>query len=298
MPRAEPAAAAAVSGIQHRFEAIGAPWRIDTDEPLPGDVLVAIDERIERFDRTYSRFRADSLVSRIAAQAGEWLFPADAVPMFDLYRSLYDRTAGSVSPLVGARLENLGYDRTYSLTPSPHRVAVPSWDDTISWDGRRLTTARPVLLDVGAAGKGYLVDLVAGILRDAGIHSYTVDASGDLLHRAEHPLRIALEHPGDPTKAIGVYTLSSGALCASAPNRRAWGDGLHHIIDAVTGEPTSRVVATWAVASSALVADGIATGLFFAGAGAFADAWDFEYVRLFANGTAEYSRELHGELFT
>lgn len=298
MPRAEPAAATAVSGIQHRFEAIGAPWRIDTDEPVPGDVLAAIDERIERFDRTYSRFRADSLVSRIAAQAGEWLFPADAVPMFDLYRSLYDRTAGSVSPLVGARLENLGYDRAYSLTPSPHRVAVPSWDDTISWDGRRLTTARPVLLDVGAAGKGYLVDLVAGILRDAGIHSYTVDASGDLLHRGEHPLRIALEHPGDPTKAIGVYTLRSGALCASAPNRRAWGDGLHHIIDAVTGEPTSRVVATWAVASSALVADGIATGLFFAGAGAFTDAWDFEYVRLFANGTAEYSRELNGELFT
>ena len=35
------------------------------------------------------------------------------------------------------------------------------------------------------------------------------------------------------------------AIAASAANRRAWGDGLHHVLDAVTGEPVRGVVATW-----------------------------------------------------
>ncbi|HEX3678700.1 MAG TPA: hypothetical protein VHU90_03175, partial [Galbitalea sp.] len=73
------------------------------------------------------------------------------------------------SPLVGGRLENLGYDRDYTLRPHDEAVDVPVWDDIMRWDGTRLTTTAPVLVDVGAAGKGYLVDLVAGVLNDAGI---------------------------------------------------------------------------------------------------------------------------------
>lgn len=280
------------------FEAIGAPWRIDTPEPLEIALVDAIRDRIERFDGVYSRFRADSLVSRIAEQPGSWLFPPDAVPLFELYRTLYRLTAGAVNPLVGQRLENLGYDRAYSLRPQADRVAVPAWEDAVAWDGTTLTTYRPVLVDVGAAGKGYLVDLVVGVLRDAGIDEYVVDASGDLVHRGDTPLRVALEHPLDPTVAIGVYELSNGALCASAPGRRAWGEGLHHILDAVTGDPTSTVAATWAMASTGLVADGLATALFFASAAELAADFDFEYVRMFPNSAVEYSTQFSGELFT
>jgi thiamine biosynthesis lipoprotein len=281
-----------------QFEAIGAPWRIDTPEPLALDVVEAIHERIERFDRVYSRFRPDSLVSRIAATAGTWVFPPDAAPLFDLYKTLYEATDGAVNPLVGRRLENLGYDRAYSLRPAATRVSVPRWEDAIAWDGERLTTVTPVVLDVGAAGKGYLVDLVAEVLRDAGVDEYIVDASGDMLHRGDEPLRVALEHPFDPSLAIGVYELSNAALCASAPNRRAWGDGLHHIIDAVTGDPTVTVAATWAIAQTALVADGLATALFFASGSALEPDFDFEYVRMFPTSRVEVSRNFPGELFT
>ena len=81
--------------------------------------------------------------------------------------------------------------------------------------------------------------------------------------RGDASERIALEHPADPPKAIGVVELREGALCASASNRRSWGDGLHHVIDAVTGIPTADVIATWALAPDALHADGLATALFF-----------------------------------
>ncbi len=293
MPRADPLAPA-----EFAFEAIGAPWRITTPQQLDASVRDAIAVRLEQFDSVYSRFRADSLVTRIAAEPGRWMFPPDAAPLFSLYRTLYNATEGAMSPLVGGRLENLGYDRDYTLRPRDEAVDVPVWDDIMHWDGTTLTTTAPVLVDVGAAGKGYLVDLVATVLEEHGIDEYLIDASGDLKHRGETAVRVGLEHPFDPTQAIGICLLQNAALCASAPGRRSWGDGLHHILDATTGQPTTTVAATWALADSGLRADGLATALFFAAAPALSASFTFEYVRMFPDSRVEYSRSFPGELFT
>ena len=201
-----------------------------------------------------------------------------------------------MSPLVGNSLETLGYDSAYTLQPRGEARAVPPWDEAVAWDGSRLTALQPVIVDVGAAGKGYLVDLVAALLRKHGVGEYVVDASGDMLHRGAGSLRVGLEHPLDPTKAIGVYELRNRALCASATNRRSWGEGLHHIIDVATGLPTRRVIATWVVADTALLADGLATALFFAEE-AQLSRFDFQFVRMFANGHIEHSGTFDGELF-
>jgi len=283
------------------FDAIGTAWRIDTAEQIPDAVRTAITDRIERFDRDWSRFRDDSLVTRIARSPGRHRMPEDAPALLALYGELYRASSGRVSPLVGRALESLGYDAHYRLTPAATRAPVPSWDDALAWDGEYLTTASSVLLDVGAAGKGYLVDLVSGVLGDHGIPQHVVDAGGDLLTRGV-PLRVALEHPLDPTKAIGVVELSGGptdaALCASASNRRAWGDGVHHVLDAVTGEPTSQVIATWAIASTAAWADGAATALFFETDPDFFDRHRVATVRMFANGRVERTPTFAAELFT
>lgn len=282
------------------FEGIGTGWRIDTRESVPEEVRGVIEARIERFDRDWSRFRADSLVRRIAGESGRHRLPDDAPPLLELYSELYTATAGRVSPLVGRALESLGYDAGYRLTPTATRERVPAWEDAIAWDGTFLDTATPVLLDIGAAGKGYLVDLVSDLLTQHGILEHIVDASGDLITRGV-PMRVALEHPDDPTRAIGVVDLSGGpgdaALCASASNRRAWGDGLHHVLDAVTGQPTAGVVASWAIASDARTADGAATALFFETDPAFYRDHGVTTVRLFASGRVEASASFSGEVF-
>ena len=123
----------------------------------------------------------------------------------------------------------------------------PAWDDAVAWDGVALEVASPVVVDVGAAGKGYLVDLVSDLLAASGVAEHIVDASGDLRTR-NVPMRIALEHPLDPSKAVGVVDLPDGAFSASATTRRTWGPGLHHVLDAVTGRPTRSGLATWVVA--------------------------------------------------
>ncbi|MCY7413116.1 MAG: FAD:protein FMN transferase [Salinibacterium sp.] len=280
------------------FEAIGTHWQIDTVDPVEDTLRAAIADRVERYDRTWSRFRSDSLVSQIGERAGQWILPDEAGELFELYRGLYLATGGAMSPLVGRSLDAIGYDRGYSLRPSGSPVAAPTWDEAVAWDGEALTTLRPVSLDIGAAGKGHLVDLVGAVLGDSGHSQFVIDASGDIRHWGADLLRVGLEDPRDTTKAIGIARISNAAICSSATNRRQWGTGLHHVVDALTGLPTSTIVATWAIAPTALAADGLATALFFTDPARLSELFDFRWVRLDATGRVEFSPDFDGELFT
>ncbi|MHA5048897.1 FAD:protein FMN transferase [Streptomyces sp. SD15] len=167
-------------GSRFAFDAIGTHWQIDTDEPLSASLHSHILDRTRRFDATYSRFRPDSLVSRIAAaDGGRFEFPEDSINLFGLYDRLYTATEGAVDPLVGRELELLGYDPAYSLTPAPDEVRAAerargraSWGADVDRDGTTLVTRRPLVIDVGAAGKG----------RVAG-NSHTPDGFNDALEK-------------------------------------------------------------------------------------------------------------------
>jgi thiamine biosynthesis lipoprotein len=278
-----------------QFEAIGTQWSIETERPLDSVTKEKISRKIEAFDRAYSRFRDDSLVMKIAEKPGEYIFPDDSSELVKLYRALYDATDGAVSPLVGDTLSSLGYDKDYSLhggAPKP----VPEWDDVMQWDGPRVVTSQPVIIDFGAVGKGYLVDKVADVLESEGIADYVIDASGDIRTRGQKQV-VGLENPFDTTMVIGAVELQHASLCGSATNRRSWGNGLHHVIDGRTGEPTQTIVATWVVADSTALADGLATALFFADAAQLQTVGDFEFVRLYHDGHIEHSAGFVGELF-
>lgn len=142
------------------------------------------------------------------------------------------------------------------------------------------------------------MDLVAAAITGPSV----VDASGDILVTGGGS-RIALEHPYDARTAIGVVRVADEALCASASNRRAWGDGLHHVLDARTGLPVRTVVSTWAIAPTAMIADAVATALFFEGGPEYAHDRGAHWVRMLSDGRAEWSlgsRVARGEpeLFT
>lgn len=252
-----------------QFDGIGTLWTIDTPEPLALSVEARIQAAVGEFDYLWSRFRADSLVTALGREGGTIPVGHDGEAMLRLYSRMHTATAGAVNPLVGATLEHLGYDASYRLTPAPGAPApVPTWEGIFQGTTALLTVRRGTVLDVGAVGKGRLVDIVADILVRAGERIFTVDAGGDMRHAGPvaagaAPLRVALEHPYDTTRAVGVVGLRDGAIAASATNRRAWSDGLHHVIDARTGRPVEDVVATWAVARTAMLADAASTAAFF-----------------------------------
>lgn len=283
-----------------RFDAIGTRWEIETAAPLDERDRARVRALVSAFDATWSRFRGDSLVSALRSHGGTTaLTPdaaADAAAMLGAYRELSRATDTAVNPLIGAGLEALGYDRDVSLISGPAQAAPGEWERMLSWDGASLTLAGPGVVDVGALGKGRLVDLISEALAGAA-GRVTVDGSGDLRVRAG-AARVALEHPYDPTSAIGVVEVADAALCASAVTRRAWGDGLHHVLDGRTGLPVRTWAATWALADDALHADAAATALFFDGGPELADSWGVQWVRMSTDGRAERSAGFPGELFT
>lgn len=278
------------------FEAIGTQWAIETPAPLKAALKTALTTRIEEFDRAYSRFRTDSLVTKVAEQSGVFEFPQDSEALVGFYRTLYDVSDGKVTPLVGRALAQSGYDADYSFVRR-EVDDVPGWDEVMTWQGSRLEASRPVLLDFGAAGKGCLVDIVAELLEGSGVREYVIDASGDIRHRGGKIDYIGLENPYDASRVIGVMNLQNASLCASASNRRQWAGEMHHIFDPDLRSPTRAVVATWVRAENTMIADGLATALFFTDSERLREKWDFEYVCLYANGKITHSHEFMGELF-
>ncbi|WP_328469025.1 FAD:protein FMN transferase [Actinoplanes sp. NBC_00393] len=290
------------AGDPFRFTAIGTAWEIDSGRLLSEELRQEICALAEDFDQVWSRFRGDSLVTEIAHAegGGRFRFPARDAALFELYDRLVAATGGAVDPLVGRDLELLGYDARYSLTPDESALSGrrrrDSWLGDIRRDGTTIITDHPVVIDVGAAGKGYLVDLIAEALLDAGIGEFLVDGSGDLRHRGPEPVVVGLEHPTSPGRVIGTVQLRDRALCASAANRRTWGEGLHHVLDGRTRRPVSDVVATWALAADAATADGLATALFVSAPDCLR-SFEVTWVRMLADGRVQWSNDFDGELF-
>ncbi len=290
------------------FEAIGTHWRVHVFDDVSFEVnrlaqiFSDIQNRIGEFDQNYSRFRKTSLVLEMAEKAGVYELPADAERMFALYRKVYDATGGLVTPLIGQVLVDAGYDRDYTLRQKA--MTVPkAWDDVLAYDFPHVVLKEPVMLDFGAAGKGYLVDIVSELLEKNGITSYCVDAGGDMRHRStrNETFRVGLENPEQTNEAIGVATICNQSLCASAGNRRRWPGAhgmMHHIIDPRKLKSPEHILALWVTADTTILADILATALFFVSPETMLEHFDFEYLILNADHSVTSSPAFPAEIFT
>lgn len=291
-----------MDSVLWEFEAIGTHWRIQlpqSSDAAFSELKGAIIARIEQFDAAYSRFRSDSLVREMSEKVGEYVLPEDGKKLFDFYYDLYRATDGAVTPLIGQLISDAGYDASYSLQPK-ELSSVPAWDDVILYEFPKLTLKKPALIDVGAAGKGYLVDIVAELLESHGVENYIIDAGGDFrIHTpADAACRIGLEHPADMSKAIGVVSLNHGSICGSAGNRRQWG-AYNHIFNPHTQTSVTDIMAVWVVAEEARIADGISTALFFVAPDKLIKrlpAYSFEYLILYPDYSFAKSELFPAEL--
>ena len=181
---------------KHSFEAIGTSWTIEGDDID----IEKIKARIAEFDKNYSRFREDSLVWKMRTP-GEYTLPDDAKKMFDLYQKLYLLTDGKMTPLIGTVMEQAGYDKDYSLVEKKLHTP-PLWDDAIEYDFPKLTIKQPILIDVGAIGKGYLIDIVGELIEG----NYVIDAGGDIKVKGI-TLTIGLENPDNTNQVVNTIEI-------------------------------------------------------------------------------------------
>jgi FAD:protein FMN transferase len=288
--------------ISLKFEGIGTAWQIDIADEIEENkqqkLLTLIKERIAVYDRDYSRFREDSLITKMSKEAGSYTLPRDAKPLFDVYQKFYNLTDGLVTPLIGRLMEEAGYDAKYSLVPKELHVP-PLWEEVLEYDYPNLVVKKPSVIDLGAAGKGYLIDIVSCIIRDHAIKNFCVDAGGDIFYESDknEPLRIGLENPHNVGQVIGVAHILNQSICGSAGNRRAWAQ-FHHIINPKTLSSPRDIAATWVVAPTTLLADILTTCLFFVPRSSLVGIDTFEYAILYADNSLEKSAGFPGEFFT
>jgi thiamine biosynthesis lipoprotein len=282
------------------FKGIGTSWSIDIDEDLSPtkkeELFQKIKDRVEVFDKDYSRFREDSLVTKMSKESGEFTLPDDADLLVSSYRRFYDLTDGLLTPLIGQAISDLGYDANYSLKPGSAAPS-PLWDEVMSWNKPKLSLKSPALLDFGAGGKGYLVDIISGILEKEGIESYCVDGSGDMRQRSKiGPLQVGLENPLDEKQVIGTVNILNQSICGSAGNRRKWAD-YHHIINPKTLSSPKEISAVWAISPTTLLSDLLTTALFFIDPEKILPHFKFEYLMVYSDSSVRKSEGFSANLF-
>ena len=283
------------------YESMGTRWRFSLWDAVSAETWAEISAAVlrisEEFDRAYSRFIGTSLVRRLATHTGDIEVPADFMAMLNWYRKFSAPSRKKLNPLVGFTLSDLGYDADYSLTPRSTVRPVPDLDAAVQvLDEHRIRITEPVLFDFGALGKGYCIDKIAAYLKEKGLRRFLVDGSGDIFYSGNGaPIRVGLEDPADTTKVIGAIEMRNGSMASSSGNRRVWRDW-HHIIDPDSLQSPRDIIATWVIADAAVLADALATSLFFAEPERFS-AFDFKYCILNKERRVRRSSGFAAELF-
>jgi thiamine biosynthesis lipoprotein len=283
---------------------MGTSWRITVWDTMSIQAFEGLAEEARSmansFEQTYSRFRPDSLVRVLSTKTGRQEVPRDLIKILRINETLHTLSNNKFTPLTGFTLTDMGYDEHYSLKKKTNIRPVPLLEETLAIiDDEHIDLKLPVLLDFGAVGKGYCVDLIAALLRSKSLQRFLVDGSGDIVYEGNgQPIRAGLEDPSDPTKAIGVLTMTKGAFCASGGNKRQWDGHHHHIIDPTTLTSPPNVAATWVLAETCALADGLATCLFLADPEQFREKVACQYCMMNREHRVTMSPGFTAELFT
>ncbi|MEO8623608.1 MAG: FAD:protein FMN transferase, partial [bacterium] len=171
-----------------------------------------------------------------------------------------------------ARGDNIDY-RTHAIVNSATDASrETSWRDVrVDPDAKTVTLLKPLMLDLGAVAKGLAVDLAMRELSD--FTNFAIDAGGDLYlggANAMHaPWSVGIRHPREVDALIQTLHVSNVAVCTSGDyERRSSPDTQpeeHHIIDPRSYATATASISATVIASSAMVADALATAAFVIG---------------------------------
>jgi thiamine biosynthesis lipoprotein len=257
MPEAAAATSASAAPLRRlKFPALGTTCEVQY-AAHGGDPQAAAFERaavgwVQAFEAKYSRFRPDSLVSRINAAAGRsWVeIDAEMEQMLQLCGTLHFMTQGVLDPTALPLIQLWNWKADQPRVPAPEEIAAArrlvGWPKVRREPGRVFLPEPGMALDFGGFGKEYAVDIVAAIAVDHGIADVLVDFGHDLRALGAPPGRpawhIGLEDPQHPGASWASVGLSGRGIASSGDYIRCFridGRRYGHIIDPRTGWPVA-----------------------------------------------------------
>lgn len=282
-PPAPVAAGAKVPLRRLSFPALGTTCEVQYAAP-GGDPQAAAFERavvgwVNAFEAKYSRFRPDSLLSRLNAAAGrEWVaVDAEMEAMGKLCDTLHFMTQGVLDPTTLPLLRLWNYQAESPRIPAAPAIAAAralvGWKKVQRTPGRMFLPEPGMALDFGGFGKEYAVDIAAQIAADHGITSALVDFGHDLRAvgaPSDRPAwHIGLEDPLRPGETAGSIAVIGKGVASSGDYIRRFvieGKRYGHIIDPRTGWPVANgCLQATVVAASCLQAGALSTTAFVLG---------------------------------
>ncbi len=211
-----------------------------------------------RIERSYSRYRDDSIVSKINAAAG--VEPVEVHPeaaallnyadtVFQESDGLFDITSGVLRRVWDFKSEKL---------PDPDALEAArqliGWGDVQWRDPWIFLPKVGMQLDFGGFGKEWAVDAAVRICEEHGIAHGLVDLGGDLRAIGPHPdgspWQVGIRDPRQPESAIAVLPLTQGGLASSGDYERFFildGQRYCHILNPKMAWPISNSFASVSV---------------------------------------------------
>ena len=232
----------------------------------------AVVDWVARFESRYSRFREDSLISRINTAAGrDWVEIDDEMEvLLDFCDQLHLTTGGVFDP-TALPVIRLWYRSLGQPEPEiPTADAVAASLDRVGWlkvqreQGRVLLPEAGMALDFGGFGKEYAVDQAFSIAAAHGLRDVLVDFGHDIRVAGAPPglpcWHIGLEDPFQPGRCWSSLGITGKGIASSGDYIRSFvrdGRRYGHIIDPRTGYPVSNGNRSVTVVSDSCVESGI-----------------------------------------
>lgn len=207
---------------------------------------------VEAFEAKYSRFRPESLLSRINAVAGStWIeIDAEMEQLLKLCDTLHFMTQGVLDPTSLPLIRLWNWKIETPRVPTAPEIAAAlrlvGWKKVQRAPGKVFLPEPGMALDFGGFGKEYAVDVVAQLALDHGIAQVLVDFGHDLRAIGAPPGRpawhIGLEDPAQPGHSSLSVGLTGKGIASSGDYLRGFtvnGRRFGHIIDPRTGSPVA-----------------------------------------------------------
>jgi thiamine biosynthesis lipoprotein len=234
---------------------------------------------VARLEARYSRYRAESLLSRINASAGDPRgveVDAETAALLDYAALAHEQSGGLFDPTSGVLRRAWDFHSGRLPEPGELEELLPcvGWRQLV-WRRPRLVLPRAGMeLDFGGFVKEYAADRVAELCRRRGLRHGLVDLGGDLAAVGPHPdgspWRVGIRHPRRPESAIACVALYRGAIATSGDYERFMvvaGRRYAHLLDPRTGWPARGLASASVAAPHCLVAGTAASVALLAGRG-------------------------------
>ncbi|HQW38927.1 MAG TPA: FAD:protein FMN transferase [Usitatibacteraceae bacterium] len=255
------------------FRAMAAANEIQVDGDDPGRAHAAAGEAIAevlRIEAKYSRYRPDSVLSRINVGAGGAPVAVDpeTEALLDYAGACWHESAGLFDATSGVlrRAWDFGARRVPGEAELAPLLALVGWQRVERSPGRVRLPLAGMELDFGGLGKEYAVDRAVAVLRDAGVASALVNLAGDLAilgpRPGGQPWRVGLRHPRREGELAATFAVTSGAIATSGDYERfVEVDGVRHchVLDPRTGRSAQGFQSVSVHAPACLVAGSATT---------------------------------------